>query len=312
MSSIRTFPRRVSKPMTAHDICAQLKNGKVVSGDDAALVRYVSNPEEADSESLVFLRGEGSELLRAIQDTSAGVVIVQEQAESGPEKCVIFTSDSLNFFIDAVALLFDKPEVPTISESARVSKSAQLGSGVSVGPFTVIESGCVISDGARVGANCFIGHGTYVGERVFIQNNTTVSSVGLGYHTTASGEREFFPHLGNVILEPDVVVGSNCTIVRGQLNDTRIGRGARIGNLVNVGHNVTIGAETAVSSSCSIAGGVTIGSRCTLAVGVTVNAKIKIGDGSIAGLGSVITKPIPEGKRFFGNPARPLPTMRKF
>ena len=139
-----------------------------------------------------------------------------------------------------------------------------------------------------------------------------IGSVGLGYHFSDSGQRLFFPHLGKVIIGDDVVIGSSCVIVRGQLKDTIIMNGVRLGNLVNVGHNVFIGNQTVISSSSTIAGGATVGRLCNVAAGVTINSKISIGDNVQIGLGSVVTKTLKSGLSFFGNPAKPLPTMKRF
>ncbi len=307
-----TFPKPVVHRMPVDQLCARVGHGDIESGDPATIIEYVASPETACPRSLIYCDRKGSALKQTVKDSQASVVVVQESTSSQPDKCIILVSDALYWFIKALPHLMDLTMTPDISDTAKIAADADIGRAVSIGPGTVIEEHCAIGDGTRIGANCYLGLGTRIGENCFIQNNNTIGSVGLGYHFTASGERVFYPHLGSVIIEPEAIVGSNCVIVRGQMSDTRIGRAARLGNLVNVAHNVTIGANTAISSNTCIAGGATIGAGCNIAAGVVINAKIRIGDNSMIGLGSVVTKSIPEGKSFFGNPARPLPTMRRF
>lgn len=308
-----SFPKPVSHPMTIGTLYNHVGHGEINSGAPETLIESVASPDNASYGSLVFCNRSGSDLEQIIKECKASVIIAQESVSPQPNKCIVVTSDALHWFIRALHYLMDlSDDSCSISETARIASDAILGSNIVIGPGAIIAERCSIGNHASIGANCFIGPGTIIGENCFIQNNTTIGSVGLGYHFTTSGERVFFPHLGSVIIESDVVIGSGCVIVRGQLSDTRIGRAARLGNLVNVGHNVEVGSNTAISSNTCIAGGVRVGCDCNIAAGVIINAKVMVGDNSTIGLGSVVTKSIPEGKSFFGNPARPLPTMRKF
>lgn len=308
-----SFPKPVSHPMTIGTLHKHVGHGEINSSTLETLIESVASPDSATLGSIVFCNRSGSLLNQIISECAASVIVIQENVSPQPEKCIIVASDALHWFINALHYLMDSyDDLCSISETAKIASDAILDDNIAIGPGTVIAERCSIGNYVSIGANCFIGPGTIIGENCFIQNNTTIGSVGLGYHFTASGERVFFPHLGSVIIEPDVVIGSGCVIVRGQLSDTRIGRSSRIGNLINVGHNVEIGSNTAISSNTCIAGGVRIGCDCNIAAGVVINAKVIVGDNSRIGLGSVVTKSIPEGKSFFGNPARPLPTMRKF
>ncbi|MFB1489887.1 MULTISPECIES: DapH/DapD/GlmU-related protein [unclassified Thiocapsa] len=298
--------------MPIDQLCERVGHGDIVSGDPSTMVEYVASPDTAAPGSLIYCDRKGVMLEQTVKDSRASVIVIQESGYSSPDKCIVRAPDALHWFIKSLHHLMDLSVSPQISAIAQIAADAIIGRNVSIGPGTLIEEHCSIGDGTRIGANCYIGPGTQIGENCFIQNNNTIGSVGLGYHFPASGERVFYPHLGAVIIEPDVIVGSGCVIVRGQMSDTRIGRASRLANLINVAHNVAIGANTAISSNVCIAGGAKIGTGCNIAAGVVINAKIQIGDDSMIGLGSVVTKSVPQGKAFFGNPARPLPTMRKF
>ena len=307
-----TFPKIVAHRMRIDQLCERVGQGEIVSGDPSTMIEYVASPDTATPGSLIYCNRKGMVLEQMVKDSRASVVVVQQPVYSHPDKCIVRAADPLYWFIQSLHYLMDLSASQRISDTAQIDANAIIGRDVSIGPGTLIEKDCRIGDGTRIGSNCYLGPGTQLGENCFIQNNNTIGSVGLGYHFSASGERLFYPHLGAVIIERDVIVGSGCVIVRGQMSDTRIGQACRLGNLINVAHNVTIGANTEISSNVCIAGGVKIGEGCNIAAGVVINAKIQMGVDSMIGLGSVVTKSIPEGKAFFGNPARPLPTMRKF
>ena len=143
-----------------------------------------------------------------------------------------------------------------IHPTAVVSPAAHIAEGVSIGAYSVIEAGVTLAQGCSIGTHCLIGGNAHIAQGTVIQNNVSVGGVGLGFHFAEDGERLFFPHLGAVLIGANAVIGSGCVIARGQLSDTVIGAGSRLGNLVNVGHNVRIGDHCAISSGTSIAGGV--------------------------------------------------------
>jgi UDP-3-O-[3-hydroxymyristoyl] glucosamine N-acyltransferase len=176
----------------------------------------------------------------------------------------------------------------------------------------VIEAGVTVQADCSIGAHCFIGGNAHIAQGTVIQNNVSIGGVGLGFHFDQDGNRLFFPHLGAVLIGANAVIGSGCVIARGQLTDTVIGAGSRLGNLVNVGHNVRIGENCAISSGTSMAGGVHMGDECHVGVGVCFNAKIQIANRCRIGMGSVVTKSLPAGASVFGNPAKLLPTMDSF
>lgn len=307
-----SFPKPVDYRISINRLCEKIGYGEVVSGDPSTKVEYVASPDTASPGSLIYCDRTGTALAQTVQNSQASVIVVQEPIDSTANTCIVQAPDARDWFIKSLHYLIELSVFSYINDTAQIAANAIIGNNVSIGPGTIIEENCSIGDNTRIGSNCYLGPGIHIGENCFIQNNNTIGSVGLGYHFPVSGERVFYPHLGAVIIEPDVVVGSGCVIVRGQMSDTWIGRASRLGNLINVGHNVTVGVNTAISSSVCIAGGAKIGSGCNIAAGVIINAKIQIGDDSMIGLGSVVTKSIPKGKTFFGNPARPLPTMRKF
>ena len=310
---LSSFPKPVDIPVQAGSLFARLSDPQDWHGKPDVWIRSVGSPEEYDSSSLVFLRPQSLEdLQNKVDHCPAGVLIVNQPVTVRDGQTVLVTADPLALFIKALHLLFTAKPQAFIHPTAVVSPAAHIAEGVSIGAYSVIEAGVTLAQGCSIGTHCLIGGNAHIAQGTVIQNNVSVGGVGLGFHFAEDGERLFFPHLGAVLIGANAVIGSGCVIARGQLSDTVIGAGSRLGNLVNVGHNVRIGDHCAISSGTSIAGGVQIGDHCDVGVGVCFNAKITVADRCRIGMGSVVTKSLPLGVSVFGNPAKPLPTMDKF
>ena len=308
-----SFPKPVDIPIQVGSLSARLSDLHELHGMPDVLIRSVGSPEECDADSLVYLRPQPiEELQKKVDDCRAGVLIVNQTVKVRDGLTVLVTADPLALFIKALHVLFNTEPEATVHETAVVSPAACIAPGVSIGAYSVIEAGVTIEADCSIGAHCFIGGHAQIANGTVIQNNVSIGGVGLGFHFENDGHRLFFPHLGAVLIGANAVIGSGCVIARGQLSDTVIGAGSRLGNLVNVGHNVRIGDNCAISSGTSIAGGVHIGDECHVGVGACFNAKINVSNHCRIGMGSVVTKSLPPGVSVFGNPAKPLPTMDKF
>ena len=282
-----TFPIKVSKPISVDLLAESIGNCQIIKFDNNVeyLIDSVSGLNNADKQSIICCWSyDISEIETAVNKTNANIIIVSKEIVVPPERVIIVTEDPLEWFIKSLGLLLNTNEYSgVINRSAIIDKNTSIGQGVSIGAGTVIKEGCVIGNNSSIGCNCVLEKNVIVGEKVFIQNNVTIGSVGLAYHFPNSEwlhaktsplkkvrdyKRVFFPHLGSVIIGNDVVIGSGCVIVRGQLQDTVIHEGSILGNLVNVGHNVIIERNCSISSSTSIAGGVLINKNCNIAVGL--------------------------------------------
>jgi len=139
-----------------------------------------------------------------------------------------------------------------------------------------------------------------------------IGADGFGYVATATAH-EKLPQIGNVVIEDDVEIGSCSTIDRAAIGSTRIGRGCKIDNLVQVAHNVQIGPHTVISAQTGISGSCKIGSHVTMGGSVGVGDHVEIGDWAMigAGAGFPSNKKVPGKQIYFGQPARPYAEMRK-
>ena len=186
-----------------------------------------------------------------------------------------------------------------IAPDATIAATAILAHGV------VIGQGVSIGAGAMIGPNTCIAN-TIIGVNVSIGANCTIGLAGYGYAKGPGGQQVAFPHIGQVVIEDDVEIGSNTCIDRGALGETRIRRGARIDNLVHVAHNVVIGEHAMIIAHAMLGGSCVIGDRAWVAPAVSVMNQAMVGADAVLGLGAVVVKSVADGVTVVGNPARPL------
>lgn len=176
------------------------------------------------------------------------------------------------------------------------------------------KSGFFILENVSIGKNCKIGKNVYlsnceIGNNVSIGPNTTIGYEGITIYKKNKKNYKF-PNFGKVIIEDNVSIGSNCSVMRGTLNNTILFKNVMMSNLINIGHDVHIGNSSVISSGVQIIGGVQIGSNCLIGSRSAINANIKIGNNSYVGLGSVVTKNVDKNCKVFGNPAKKISTYK--
>lgn len=209
-----------------------------------------------------------------------------------------------------------------ISPAAFVDPQARLEAGVVVEPMAVIGAGAEIGEGTRIGAGAVIGHNVkigrgctiaagasilsaYVGNNVIIHNGARIGQDGFGYAPGPAGMIKIV-QIGRVIIQDHVEIGANTTIDRGTMDDTVIGEGTKIDNLVQIGHNVKIGRHCAIVSQVGIAGSTRLGNGVQIGGAAGVNGHITIGDGAQIAAMSGVLNDVPPGERYGGVPARPM------
>lgn len=225
-------------------------------------------------------------------------------------------------FVTLIRYFHPAPPPLGIHPGALISPSARLGAGVSVGAMTVIGDSCsigertivhahvtidrdvVIGSDSLIYSNVVIESGVHVGSRVTIHSGTVIGTDGFGYFTD-NGRHQKIPHVGRVAIEDDVEIGANCCIARGTLGWTRIGRGTKIDNLVQVAHNVRIGEDGLIAAQSGIAGSTEIGNRVTIAGQVGIVGHIRVGDHVTIGAQAGVIGTVEDGQTVSGYPARP-------
>lgn len=130
---------------------------------------------------------------------------------------------------------------------------------------------------------------------------TVIGGDGFGWYGTPPRR---FPHIGGIVFGVEVELGSNTTIDRGALGDTRIGNHVKVDNGVHIGHNATIGDNSILTAHCVIGGSASIGEDCWIGLGAQIKNQITIGDNVTVGMGAIVVKDVPDGVTVIGNPAR--------
>lgn len=301
--------------------------GSELRGQDA-LVSRVAGLARAEPDCVSFF---GDRRYRdALARTRAGVVILGEGDAAGAPVPVLVTDNPYLTFARAVELLHPRaPVVGGVHASAIVAGSARIDSSAWIGPLTVIEDDVVVEAGVFVGAACLLAagcvvgrdsrlvarvtlcEGTQVGQRALLHPGCVIGREGFGF--ARDGARwARIPQIGRVRLGDDVEIGANATVDRGAIDDTVIGDGVKIDNLIQIGHNVEIGENTAMAACSGISGSTRIGRNCTIAGAVGMAGHLEIGDDvHFTGM-AMVTRSFPEsGIYSSGIPAMPSAEWRR-
>ena len=201
-------------------------------------------------------------------------------------------------------ILIQKEKNYYISSTASIAENVQIGENVIIKDNVVIDKNCVIGNNVIIFPNVTIYKNTEIGNNIIINAGSVIGAAGFGYVKNEKNEYELFPHIGKVILEDNVEIGANTCIDRGGIDETIIRKGVKINNLVHIAHNAVINNNTIIGCNVCICGSVTIGKCSWIAPSVVVRDRINIGENVKIGLGSVVTKSVPDNEIWFGNPAK--------
>jgi UDP-3-O-[3-hydroxymyristoyl] glucosamine N-acyltransferase len=196
------------------------------------------------------------------------------------------------------------PPDATIEAYAVIGERVQLGRRAWIGAQTVIEHDVVIGDDVRVYPAVTLNTGTRIGNRVAVHAGARIGSDGFGY-VFRDGAHAKMPHVGRCVIGDDVEIGANTTIDRGSIDDTMVGAGTKIDNLVHVAHNVRIGRLCLIMAQVGIAGSARIEDGCIVAGQVGLSGHNAIGAGARIGAQAGVFGDIPAGESWSGYPARP-------
>jgi UDP-3-O-[3-hydroxymyristoyl] glucosamine N-acyltransferase len=198
-----------------------------------------------------------------------------------------------------------------IHDSAGVGSMVHIGAGSLVGQDTQIMPSVFIDHDVKIGSNCLIYpgvrvlHGSRIGNNVILHPGAVIGSDGFGFAPTETGVRKI-KQVGWVEIDDDVEIGANTTIDRGALGPTRIGRGTKIDNLVQIAHNVEIGRNCLIVSQVGISGSTKLGDGVVLGGQAGLVGHIELGDRVAVGAQSGVSKSIPGGETWLGSPAREI------
>ncbi len=319
--------------MTVEEIAAWL-NGDVV-GNRAVEISRVAKIEDANTGDLTFLSNPKYE--RYLATTKASAILVSRTLNLSSYSdhgslTFIKVDDPYVGFLKVLDRITPKinPLPEGIHSTAVISKSARLGAGVAVGAHVVIEDGVTVGDSttishggvigrqAQIGSSCQIYpnvtvyHQCRIGNRVIIHSGTVIGSDGFGFAPKPDGTYEKIPQLGIVVIEDDVEIGSNCSVDRATIGETRICRGAKLDNLIQIAHNCVVGENTVIAGQSGLAGSTKLGKNVVAGGQVAFAGHMEIADKSVVMARSGVTRSFTEpGQTYAGFPARDAKKWRR-
>ena len=283
---------------------AALVRGRLI-GDGETRIHGVAGLEVAETGEIAYVEDE--KLFGAAKTSRAACLLVPElfissstTAANGSPALIVVDRPKLAFTSIAARLHAPKQREPEIHTSAVVAKSARLALTVYIGPNVVIGENTTIEAGTRIEANVVVGDNVTIGcdcvlhpcvtlyddvtlgNRVVLHAGVCIGADGFGYVRDDMGYHKF-PQIGTVVIEDDVELGAHTCVDRGALGRTRIGRGTKIDNLVQVGHNVDIGERVVIASQTGISGSVTIEDDCVIGGQVGFGDHIRVLSGAVIG-----------------------------
>ncbi len=288
----------------------------------------VAGFSNASPGDLVFAESETA-LEAALASQAAAIVVRRGLAETlaGRKPLLVVEDARLAFARSARVLRVQNPQAQR-HPAAEVASDATLGARVSVGAYavvgaraeigddSVIGEGVVLGDGVRIGRGCHLYPrvvaypGVLLGNNVVVHAGAVLGADGFGYvRDPQSGAYVQFPQQGRLVIEDEVEIGANATIDRGALEETRIGRGTKIDNLVHIGHNVRVGRDVVIAAQTGVSGSSTIGDGAIVGGQVGIADHVSIGEQVILGAQAGIPsrkKLKGPGVVFWGTPARPI------
>ncbi len=298
---------------------AALLQGELKGPPDLA-IEGIASVDNATPREITFIAQH--RFARLVAASQAGAFIVAPDLADLPRPLIIVANPYLAYA--RVAAIFAPPlrRRPGISDRACLGDDLTLGREVAIGPLACIGDrvrlgdrvtimpGCYLGDDVEIGAgtllypNVTILERCQVGERCIIHSGTVIGADGFGFVPTPDGNVKI-PQLGTVVIEDEVEIGANCTIDRGALGETRVGRGVKIDNLVQLGHNVSVGDHSLLVAQAGVSGSTKLGRHVIMAGQSGLVGHIELGDGVRVGAQAGVTHSLPAGQDVTGSPALP-------
>jgi len=297
---------------------AEYVGGKV-RGDANVKIRAAATLGRAGEGDISFLTNDKYE--KQLLTTKASAVIVGSDTVATAVPLLV-APDPYYAFMQIMVLLHGhrKHKKVGISPKAIISDTAKIGAGCHIHDFVTIADGAKVGDGCiiypcsfigenvQVGNDCLIYpnvviyEGCRVGNRVIINSNATIGEDGFGF-ATHNGIHYKIPQIGTVIIEDDVEIGACCAIERGTLNDSIIGQGSKLGDLIAIGHGTKVGPHCLLVAQVGIAGSTTLGHHCIVGGQAGIVGHISIGNNVAIGAQAGVINSVPDGKIILGAPA---------
>ena len=300
--------------------------GGDLRGPADLLIRGLAAVDQAGPEDITFIAQ--ARFARLARTSRAGAFIVSPQWATLDKPLIVVAHPYLAYARVAAVFARPRPGWAGVSPQAHLGAQVRLGQDPAIAPFVFVGDGVCLGDRVTLMPGCYIGPETVIGDdtylapnvtimercrigaRVLIHSGAVIGADGFGFIPTPEGQVKI-PQLGTVVIEDDVEIGANVTIDRGALGETRVGRGTKIDNLVQVAHNVTVGEHTVMAAQAGVAGSTKIGRWVALGGQAGLVGHVTIGDRAQIGAQAGVTNSVEPDQVLLGTPAWPIRETRK-
>ena len=308
---------RTAGPVRLAELALAL--GHQVEGDASLEIHGFASLDHAREDELVFVRDRTH--LAALEASRARAVVAPTGLDVG-QRSVLRSSRPAHDFSRLMQQFLPAKRPPAgiapgahvdpsavVDPTAAIEAGARVGPGSRIGARSVVEANATIAEHVVVGRECWIHSGAVIradcelGDRVVLQSGAVVGSDGFGLVADEQGRPVAMAHRGRVVVEDDVEIGAQTTIDRATLDETRIRRGAKIDNLVQIAHNCDIGENALIVAQSGLSGGTIVGAGAIVMAQVGTTGHLRIGSRAFVGARAGLHHDVPDGERVFGSPA---------
>ena len=271
-------------------------------------VKHLKPIESADEETLDWVNSVKRHKQQIVEHSKARVILVDQDirytnAVQSQNKTLLWVANPKLSLLKVGNQFFVERLKPGVHPTAYIHSDARFGENIHVGANTSVGE-CVIGNNVVIYPNVVINDGVVIGNHVVIKPGAILGFDGFGYERDESNNLVKFPQLGKLIIYDNVEIGANTCIDKGALSNTIIGFNTKINNLCHIAHNVVIGKNVIITAQVNISGSTTIADDVWVAPNASFRGHQKIGQGATIGMGAVVTKDVPAGETWLGNPAK--------
>jgi UDP-3-O-[3-hydroxymyristoyl] glucosamine N-acyltransferase len=306
--------------ITTKDICDMVQ-GELV-GDPDVIIKGPSKIEEGKKGTISFLANPKYNTFAYSTEASA-LLVSKDFVPTQEIKPTLIKVENVYSSLSKLLSSFNHVFANSgVSKTAVIKEDCQIPLSVSIGEYTVISKNVSIGENSFIADQVFIGehvklgkkviiypgvkiyHGCEIGDNVIIHSNAIIGSDGFGFVPNQEGQYEKIPQVGNVVIEDDVEIGANTSIDRATLGSTRLCKGVKLDNLIQIAHNVIIGENTVIAAQSGIAGSTKVGKNCQIGGQVGIAGHLTLPDGlRIQGQSGLSSNNYNEGQQLYGTPA---------
>lgn len=278
---------------------------RIYGETEGVYIDNLADVEHVSVTTLDWVKPKNPNRQSIVEQSKAKVVLVDEGVSPVPKKVLLVVKNPKRALAKVGNHFFVERTAHGIHPTAVIDPDAKIGADVYVGPYTVIGK-ATIGEGCIIESNVRIYDGVTMGCACSVKSGAVLGGEGFGFEKDEDGNRFRFPQIGRLIIGDDVEVGANTCIDRGALSDTIIGDFTKINNLCHIAHNNKIGKNVVITGCVNVSGSNIIEDNVWIAPNSSIRGFVHLGLGCIVGMGAVVTKDIPKGETWVGNPARKM------